>query len=196
MRRLSLVSLFALVAAAQACSEADPTTAPTADRDVASAFAPSHAANPVGPHTRLVVMMDACDPATFDAFAGPGTCLRNGGMTFDQFLTQLGAHQRVGAWRFAPAEVTLDEGEKLLVVNRGGETHTFTEVDQFGGGFIDGLNQLSGNPVPAAECTPPADDDFIPAGGSKTEDVEESGTELYQCCIHPWMRMVVHVKAD
>jgi hypothetical protein len=35
-----------------------------------------------------------------------------------------------------------------------GETHTFTEVAQFGGGLVGLLNDLSGNPVPAPECNP------------------------------------------
>ena len=34
----------------------------------------------------------------------------------------------------------------------GGEAHTFTQLKQFGGGFVDALNQASGNPVPAPEC--------------------------------------------
>ena len=28
-------------------------------------------------------------------------------------------------------------------------------------------------------------------GGTFTDEVEESGVELYECCIHPWMRAVV-----
>src|SRR4029077_20896596 len=36
--------------------------------------------------------------------------------------------------------VILSEGTTLSVVNQGGEPHTFTEVSQFGGGFIEPLN--------------------------------------------------------
>jgi hypothetical protein len=41
------------------------------------------------------------------------------------------------------------EGTVLSVVDQGGEPHTFTEVKQFGGGFIPGLN--SGE-APVPEC--------------------------------------------
>ena len=33
--------------------------------------------------------------------------------------------------------------------------------------------------------------DRIPPGGTYSDEVEETGTELYQCCIHPWMRTTV-----
>ena len=44
----------------------------------------------------------------------------------------------------------------------------------------------------APECQALAQDDFIPPGGFDDDDeVEEPGTEKYQCCIHPWMRAIV-----
>jgi hypothetical protein len=79
----------------------------------------------------------------------------------------------------------------LLAVNRGGEEHTFTEVEAFGGGIVPDLNVLAGVPDPAPECLAVTPTDMVPPGGSTTDDVEEEGTELYQCCIHPWMRTVV-----
>jgi hypothetical protein len=36
--------------------------------------------------------------------------------------------------------LTIHKGTTLSVVNQGGEPHTFTEVSQFGGGFIEPLN--------------------------------------------------------
>ncbi len=36
--------------------------------------------------------------------------------------------------------MTIHKGTTLSVVNQGGEPHTFTEVSQFGGGFIEPLN--------------------------------------------------------
>jgi hypothetical protein len=54
------------------------------------------------------------------------------------------------------------------------------------------LNQLSGNTEPAPECLALAPTAFIAPGGTGHDEVEEPGTELYQCCIHPWMRTVVH----
>ena len=98
----------------------------------------------------------------------------------------------VDAWRFAPANnVQARVGQTLLAINRGGEAHTFTEVEEFGGGIVPVLNQLSGNTEVAPECRTLAADDFIPPGGTYSDEVEETGTERYQCCIHPWMRATV-----
>jgi len=144
---------------------------------------------------RLINMMDACDPASFNAALGPGTCIgRGGGVTFDNFLAQLGAHQKVGAWHFAPPNTNVRVGQTLVAINRGGEDHTFTEVEEFGGGFIPVLNQLSGTPVPAPECLALAPGDIVPPGGTVREAVSEAGTEHYQCCIHPWMRTTVNAR--
>jgi hypothetical protein len=33
---------------------------------------------------------------------------------------------------------------------------------------------------------------MIPPGGRFSEDVDEDEDELYQCCIHPWMRTIIH----
>jgi hypothetical protein len=145
----------------------------------------------VGGEQRRVQMMDACDPQSFNAALGAGTCSRNGGVRFAKFLQLLGKHQKVGSWHFAPASLNVRVGQELLAVNRGGEDHTFTEVEEFGGGFIPDLNVLSGVPIPAPECLSLAPGDFVPPGGTTTDEVEEEGTELYQCCIHPWMRAVV-----
>jgi hypothetical protein len=82
-------------------------------------------------------------------------------------------------------------GQELLAVNQGGEVHTFTEVEEFGGGIVPDLNALAGTPVPAPERLALATGDFVPPGGTFTDEVEEAGTELYECCIHPWMRAVV-----
>src|SRR5688500_8541319 len=32
---------------------------------------------------------DRCEPESFDAAVGPGTCVRNGGVTFDKFAERL-----------------------------------------------------------------------------------------------------------
>jgi hypothetical protein len=101
--------------------------------------------------TRQVQVLDDCDPATFNAAIGPGTCVKDGGTTFSEFIAQLLAQGRAPAWRFAPAQLRLDAGGTLAAHNRGGEDHTFTEVASFGGGCIQALNDLLGlTPVP--EC--------------------------------------------
>ena len=83
-------------------------------------------------------------------------------------------------------------GRTLLAVNNGGEKHTFTEVRQFGGGLNATLNTLSHKETVAPECNTSV---LIAAGSSQTDDLDEEGTELYQCCIHPWMRTTVRVRS-
>ena len=39
------------------------------------------------PSERLVSMQDACDPTTFNAVVGPGTCVRSGGVRFDDCIS-------------------------------------------------------------------------------------------------------------
>jgi plastocyanin len=157
---------------------------------LAATYAVGHASD-----VRTVDMKDQCDPASFNAAFGPGTCVGHpAGVPLDAFIEQLTNSQQAGAWHFAPGTVRLKDGQAVKATNTGGEVHTFTEVDQFGGGFIGELNALSGNPVPAPECLQLGGVDFIPPGASTTPDVEEPGTHLYQCCIHPWMRATVVVR--
>jgi plastocyanin len=144
-----------------------------------------------GGEQRLIQMMDACDPESFNAAIGPGTCIRKGGVTFAKFLSLLGQHQKVGSWHFSPPSLNTRVGQELLALNHGGEVHTFTEVEEFGGGIVPDLNNLSGTPVPAPECLALSPGDFVPPGETYTDEVEEEGSEHYQCCIHPWMRTTV-----
>lgn len=140
-----------------------------------------------------VNMQDACDPATFNAVLGAGTCVRNGGVTFDDFISQLTRLGFVGSWHFAPKVVNAQTNDRFVVVNRGGEDHTFTEVEEFGGGIVASLNELSHVPTVAPECLALSSDDFVAPGQTHEEDIEEEGDEKYQCCIHPWMRLTAHV---
>lgn len=179
--------------------------------------APSHSSSPLRPDTasstpattgggstsmptqvqggteRVVSMMDACDPDTFNAAIGPGTCVRSGGVPFDNFIAQLQKHQSIGAWHFAPGSTTAKVGQTFLAINRGGEEHTFTEVAEYGGGIVPTLNQLSGNTTVAPECLALEADDHVPAGGTYREHLNESGVKKFQCCIHPWMRLEARV---
>jgi hypothetical protein len=84
----------------------------------------------------------------------------------------------------------------FVAVNRGGEVHTFTEVEEFGGGIVPPLNVLTNNPVIAPECASLGPDDFVAAGATyREEPLEHAGTARFQCCIHPWMRLEVKVAA-
>jgi plastocyanin len=143
---------------------------------------------------RRIAILDACDPATFNAVLGPGTCIRSGGVTFQRFLALLEQNGEVGSWRFSPPNLNAQVGQTLLAVNHGGEVHTFTEVEEFGGGIVASLNALSGNTEVASECQALDADDFVPPGGTYEEEIEEEGSEHYQCCIHPWMRTTVNAR--
>ena len=138
-----------------------------------------------------VTMFDACDPQTFNAALGAGTCSRQGGIRFEDFVEQLTRHHSAGAWHFAPSEVTMQVGELLMASNRGGETHTFTEVEEFGGGIVPFINNLVGLTTVAPECSQAV---RLPPGATFSETEDEAGVEKYQCCIHPWMRAEVRIK--
>jgi plastocyanin len=145
---------------------------------------------------RQVQVLDDCDAATFDAALNdPNACVKSGGTTFGEFIGQLIAMGRAPAWRFAPAQLTLATGGSIDAYNRGGEFHTFTEVAAFGGGCIAPLNQILGlTPVP--ECAN-AGVLFATTGIAPGGELEgaplSSGTHLFECLIHPWMRSTVVV---
>jgi plastocyanin len=146
--------------------------------------------------SRQVVMRDDCDPATFNAAIGPGTCVKEGGTTFSEFIGQLLSQGRAPAWRFAPGQLSLAAGGTLEAPNKGGEDHTFTEVANFGGGCIQALNDLLGlTPVP--ECAGFPGGAFaatlVSAGGTLTTEPLAPGIHRFECLIHPWMRATVEV---
>jgi plastocyanin len=178
-----------------ACADA---RSPTGALPTSSAARGVIASSPhAGGATRLISLMDACDSTSFaNALHDPTVCVRDHGVPFDTFIAQVAKHGFAGAWHFAPPTVEARVGQTLLAVNRGGEVHTFTEVEEFGGGIVPMLNQLSGNTTVAPECMQLAPGDFIPPGGSTTDDVDEPGVEKYQCCIHPWMRTVVRIRGS
>jgi plastocyanin len=146
--------------------------------------------------SRQVVMRDDCDPATFNAAIGPGTCVKEGSTTFSEFIGQLLSQGRAPAWRFAPEQLSLAAGGTLEASNKGGEDHTFTEVASFGGGCIAVLNGLLGlSPVP--ECAGFPGGAFgatvVPAGRTLTTGPLAPGVHRFECLIHPWMRTTVDV---
>jgi plastocyanin len=186
------VALVAAVAVAIGCESRGslPASPSSSDRgNTMSIASPGGAPQSIAGHQHAVTLVDACDPKTFPdgLCVGPG-----GGITFQHFLDELTNHQSVGAWRMAPGEFSIKVGDVLAAVNQGGEQHTFTEVDEFGGGINAVLNQLSGNPIPAPECNENTIEKLDP--GERSEEVEnDEGVEKYQCCIHPWMRTIVHI---
>jgi plastocyanin len=160
-------------------------------------FVPVAAANP-----SRVLASDACSPSFNVLFNDPTICNRNGGTPVEVFLQQLGQNKFAGAWHFSPPHVTVDAGDSLTVENRGGETHTFSEVSQFGGGgIVPELNEiLFGTQHPPTFFIPPVPPgqpgNFIPAGDSVTigPSTLTPGTHLFMCAIHPWMEDTVVVR--
>ena len=153
-------------------------------------------------HAGSVVAHDSCDPASFNAaLDDPNACLKPGRTTFQEFIAELTATHTARSWRFNPDQATAHAGEALVAQNVGGEAHTLTPVRQFGGGFIQLLNNLSNNPVPAPECLNVPGLDFV-AGGEKSiipaaalaAVADAGGIARVECCIHPWMRTEVRLK--
>ena len=161
---------------------------------------------------RTISVRDECDPASFNAAVGPGTCVGDGDVTFDEFLDALadGGHEK---WRFN--NVVTDADVAVNANNRGGEGHTFTPVDHFGGGFIPLLNAAlpESEQDPIAECAARDENgDTIPEGIGLRPAAEalatiippdgrnhlttplRTGQNLFQCCIHPWMRTTVQIR--
>jgi plastocyanin len=149
-----------------------------------------------------IVALDECDPLTFNAALGNDFCknVALASLGFATTLQDLFAKAAAGTpdpgWDFEPDTLKVKEGGTLFVSDQGGEPHTFTEVKQFGGGFIEGLN--SGDKV-VPECV----GGFSSVDVAKTRIIQGSQTQVtglskgihhFQCCIHPWMRVTVEVK--
>jgi len=159
------------------------------------------------PKVAQVVALDECDPVTFNPALGEeggGFChnvtLYGLGMGFETTLDELVHAANSGTpdpgWDFEPDELTIQKGTTLSVVDQGGEPHTFTEVAQFGGGFVPALNHGEAT-VP--ECA----GGFSNVAVARTRILQGShlevanlskGTHRFQCCIHPWMHFEVRVK--
>jgi hypothetical protein len=154
-----------------------------------------------------VQIRDDCDPATFNLppprGVGPGTCVGNGDVTFARFLDQVGKLKRAPEWRFSPAKLNMRAGDTFVATNKGGELHSFTELEKFGGGIVPFLNDLAGSGATVPECGAAAatigqpGSSFVFPGQSFTE-IEGPNptprTDLYQCCIHPWMHAAITVR--
>jgi len=159
------------------------------------------------PGLTQVVALDECDPDTFNTVlgeSGGGFC-HNVSLSLFGFATKLsdllnGAENGTPdpGWDFEPDRVTIHKDDVLSVVDQGGEPHTFTEVKAFGNGFLPPLN-----PGSATSVIPECAGGFSTVAVAKTRILQGShlditglskGKHLFQCCIHPWMRMEVDVK--
>lgn len=180
MRRLSVSRVMCLaagIATATLVVVAIPTGVATADA-----------------RTTRVQIRDDCDPVSFNQALGPGACVGDGDTTFNELIAALIASGRHPEWAFRPARLTVENGTTLVGVNKGGEAHSFTEVAAFGGGCVQALNDiLNLTPVPECGNTAAFPGTIVGAGQQTTTARLPLGTHLFQCLIHPWMRMTVKV---
>ena len=146
-----------------------------------------------------IAVVDECDPRD-PGWTPTGGCLLKKGegdvsvAEFGQFLfSPLGPGILIGhpGWRNQPSYLRLEAGNTVHVANKGGRTHTFTEVAQFGGGRIPPLN---GALSPAANCLVPGTD-LAPGDRVQVKGLQP-GIHRFQCCIHPWMRAAIRVTAS
>jgi len=144
------------------------------------------------PGLAQVVALDECDPVTFNAAVGPDFCKH---VTLGAFTT---LSELFALGRLEPDKLTIKRGTILSVVDQGGEPHTFTEVKEFGNGFVPQLN-----PGSATSVIPECSGGFKNVAVARTRILQGShlditglskGKHLFECCINPWMRMEVDVK--
>ena len=149
-------------------------------------------------HDSNVIIRDDCVPND-PGYAPTGGCLqKEGDVSFAEFGAELSSplaptsvigHQ---GWRMDTPYIKIDTDDTLMVRNRGGRVHTFTEVQSFGGGKIPSP-ALNKGLVSAPECL--VSTDIAPGGKAEVSGLGE-GNHHFQCCIHPWMRAVIKVKRE
>jgi hypothetical protein len=150
--------------------------------------------------SKRIVMRDDCDPRDPAWAVGPCRQLRGeGDMSRAEFLQEVRSslsrstigHQSL--WN-DPPYVKVLEDRTLFVTNRGGLPHTFTEVAEFGGGSVPGLN-VGLDPAPACVSTtsPP---EIVAPGARIAISGLEVGNHRFMCCLHPWMRTLIKVKPN
>ena len=126
MKKASSIVIFALHGTALAgCRDSSVPTSPNLSLSAARVLLDQRPA---------FELRHACDPTTFAGV--PGGCQRDGGVSFDQFIAQVTRLQSAPEWKFSPTDLFLQEGDEYVATNFGGEQHTFTEVDEFGGGIV------------------------------------------------------------
>lgn len=184
---------------AAACGRDAVSAPPSAQSGLSPATTASASSSSDGRgESRHIALRDDCDP-TDPGWAPIGGCLlRHGDVNLAEFRAFVASPLVVGmvghpAWTIDPSYAKHRTGRTLFVRNEGGRGHTFTEVAQFGGGRIPGLNVGS---TMAPECiVPPSglDPTFVAPGASLNVTGLAAGTHRFMCCIHPWMRQVVKV---
>jgi hypothetical protein len=157
--------------------------------------------------TRSVDVRDECDPVSFAEVPGGCAAELGGDVTLDELFTEIStrtarvlSRRDALGWRFS-SDTTLRHGEALGVTSHGGEVHSFTRVNSFGGGCVPEINHAMGLEE-HPQCTSDTDgvngpdwlDTLVPAGSTALHPRLAKGTHHFECLIHPWMRVTVTVR--
>src|SRR5262245_19562158 len=148
-----------------------------------------------------VALEDDCDPT--DPAWAPQGCFREeghvtraefGALLFSALVPANAAAPRVPvghpSWRIDPGYLVIEAGETVRVRNAGGRGHTFTEVADYGGGFVPPLNGgTPANPgiAVAPACNPAAAPVMAPGEQAEVSGLAPGG-HRFHFCIHPWTR--------
>lgn len=158
-----------------------------------------HDAQPAVVQPVQIVALDECEPKSFNDALGADFCknVTLGAFTpLDQLFKLAKDGTPDSGWDFEPDTLKIRKGTPIVVVDQGGEPHTFTEVKEFGGGFIADLNH-------GEQTVPECDGGFKNVAVARTRILQGSqlqvsgltlGQHNFQCCIHPWMRVKVDVQ--
>ena len=147
-----------------------------------------------------IAILDNCLPGDpgWDPTGGCTLKAKEGDVSFAEFgallvspLTQPPFGHLIGhpSWRNEPSYSSIEAHKTIDVKNEGGRAHSFTEVANYGGGFVAPLNI---GLTAAPECDP-ALVTVLPPGASDRIAGLAPGLHKFQCCIHPWMRAAVRI---
>ena len=169
-----------------------------------STFGPHEVSAQVNSNDNRISLMDDCLPGD-PGWTPTGGCdlkPHQGDVSnteFGTFLTSTLITGLVGhpSWRFEPSHLTINRGRTVHITNNGGRDHTLTQVANFGGGAVAGLN-IGMTRAPECPAAPPLVTDVIPPGGSAELTglavTEPNQPHKFQCCFHPWMRATIRVQ--
>lgn len=198
MQRTGIVVAALSLVVFTACQSDDTTAVTTRTTNADDAVGFVSAKVDGEDNNRKIAMRDACDPSD-PTWAPTGGCLlKRGDVSNAEFTAYLrtslstppnGVLIGHPSWRMEPSHASIESGKSLRIVNAGGRTHTFTEVQVFGGGRVPPLNV---GLVRAPECANAVN---VPPGGSAEIPSMSDGIHNFECCIHPWMRATVRVSS-
>jgi plastocyanin len=148
---------------------------------------------------KRITVLDDCDPGDPAWNATGGCTLDDGSVGTAEFFELLASPLSVAvvghpAWTTDPTYLKVKPNKTIEVTNEGGRLHTFTHVENYGGGFVPDP-ALNLGLTTAPECNPATiGPSNLPPGASLTVKNLAVGEHRFQCCIHPWMRTLIKVE--